>query len=185
MVIVNKRKFYSKITIFIILIAIGIFCISPIKKALYPLKHQDIIVKYSNEYQLDPYLVMAIISAESRFQENANSHKDAMGLMQLTEKTAKWCIERFELSLNSENIYHPQTNILIGCAYLDYLMDVFDGETQTVVAAYNAGEGNVRKWLSDKDYSKDNKTLTDIPFEETKNYVEKVMKRYNIYKQMY
>lgn len=185
MVIVNKRKFYSKITIFILLILVVFLSVTPIKKAIYPLRYEDIIVKYSNEYQLDPYLVMAIISAESRFDANANSHKGAMGLMQLTEKTAKWCIERFELSLKSENIYHPQTNILIGCAYLDYLMDVFDGEIQTAVAAYNAGEGNVRKWLSDKNYSIDNKTLTDIPFEETKNYVEKVIKRYKIYKQMY
>lgn len=185
MVIVNKRKFYSKITIFILLILVVFLSVTPIKKAIYPLRYEDIIVKYSNEYQLDPYLVMAIISAESRFDANANSHKDAMGLMQVTEQTAKWCVDRFDLDISSENLYNPDTNIHIGCAYMDFLIDVFDGELQTAVAAYNAGQGNVKKWLADKTYSSDGKTLSDIPFEETKNYVEKVMKRYKTYKQMY
>jgi len=185
MVIVNKRKFYSKITIFILLILVVFLSVTPIKKAIYPLRYEDIIVKYSNEYQLDPYLVMAIISAESRFEENANSHKDAMGLMQVTEQTAKWCVDRFELDISSENLYNPDTNIHIGCAYMDFLIDVFDGELQTAIAAYNAGQGNVKKWLADKTYSSDGKTLSDIPFEETKNYVEKVMKRYETYKQLY
>lgn len=185
MVIVNKRKFYSKITIFILLILVVFLSVTPIKKAIYPLRYEDIIVKYSNEYQLDPYLVMAIISAESRFEENANSHKDAMGLMQVTEQTAKWCVDRFELDISSENLYNPDTNIHIGCAYMDFLIDVFDGELQTAVAAYNAGQGNVKKWLSDERYSLDGKTLKQIPFEETKNYVEKVLKRYEIYKKLY
>lgn len=185
MVIVNKRKFYSKITIFILLILVVFLSVTPIKKAIYPLRYEDIIVKYSNEYQLDPYLVMAIISAESRFDANANSHKDAMGLMQVTEQTAKWCVDRFELDISSENLYNPDTNIHIGCAYMDFLIDVFDGELQTAVAAYNAGQGNVKKWLADKAYSSDGKTLSDIPFEETKNYVEKVMKRHEIYKKLY
>ena len=185
MVIVNKRKFYSKITLFIILIVVGFMSVTPIKKAIYPLKHKDIIIQYSNKYELDPYLVMAIICTESRFNENANSHKGARGLMQITEETATWCVEKFKIQADAKNIYNPRTNIEVGCAYLDFLVDLFEGETTTAVAAYNAGQGNVKKWLSDERYSLDGKTLEQIPFEETKNYVEKVLKRYEIYKKLY
>lgn len=185
MVIVNKRKFYSKITIFIILIVVGFLSVTPIKKAIYPLRYEDIIINHSTAYELDPYLVMAVISAESRFNQNANSHKDAKGLMQITEETAKWCMDKFELDTNIENIFLPDTNIEIGCAYMSFLIDLFEGEISTAVAAYNAGQGNVKKWLSDERYSLDGKTLKQIPFEETKNYVEKVLKRYEIYKKLY
>ncbi len=184
MVIVNKQKFYSKIIILLCVI-VAFFAITPIKKAVYPLEHRNIIQSCSMEYNLDPYFVMAVISAESRFDQNANSHKGAMGLMQITEQTAKWCIEHFELDADINDIYKPEVNILIGCAYLDYLADIFDGETETVIAAYNAGQGNVKNWLNDRRYSDDGKTLKVIPFDETKVYVEKVIKRYGVYKDLY
>ena len=185
MIIVSKRKFLSKILILLICIIIAFFAVTPIKKLIYPLKHQDIITKYSEQYQLDPYLVMGVISSESRFVEAANSHKGAMGLMQLTEETATWCIEHFKLDVSIEDVYKPDVNIRIGCAYMSYLIEVFDGETGTAIAAYNAGQGNVKNWLSDKRYSDDGKTLDVIPFDETKEYVEKVMKRHEIYKDLY
>ena len=103
----------------------------------------------------------------------------------ITEETAKWSIEHFKLDANIEDIYKPEINILIGCAYLDYLTDIFNDETETVIAAYNAGQGNVKKWLNDNRNSDDDKTLTEIPFGETKHYVTKVMKRYEIYKNLY
>lgn len=184
MIIVNKRKFYSKIII-LLCILLAFFAVTPIKKTIYPLKYREIIENCSREYNLDPYFVMAVIHTESRFDENANSHKGAMGLMQITEETAKWSIEHFKLDANIEDIYKPEINILIGCAYLDYLTDIFNDETETVIAAYNAGQGNVKKWLNDKRYSDDGKTLTEIPFGETKHYVIKVMKRYEIYKNLY
>ncbi len=184
MVIVNKQKLYSKIIIAICII-IALFAATPIKKAVYPLEHRDIIESCSKQYSLDPYFVMAVISAESGFDQNAKSHKGAMGLMQLTEKTAKWCIEHFELDVDIKDIYKPEVNILIGCAYLDYLQNVFDFETQTAIAAYNAGQGNVKNWLIDRRYSDDGKTLKVIPFDETKHYVKKVTKRYKNYKKLY
>ncbi len=184
MIIVNKRKFYSKIIILLCII-LAFFAATPVKKAIYPLEHREIIETNSKEYMLDPYFVMAVISAESRFDQNANSHKNAMGLMQITPDTAKWCVEQFKLDADAQNLFDPNTNILIGCAYLHYLIDVFDGYVYTAVAAYNAGQGNVRNWLTDKRYSQNGKTLDEIPFDETKDYVEKITKRYEIYKKLY
>lgn len=184
MIIVNKKFFCFKIIILLCIVAL-FFAATPIKKLVYPLEYREYIEQYSKEYKLDPYFVMAIISAESRFDESANSHKNAMGLMQITKETAKWCVEQFNLKADAANLYDPETNILIGCAYLNYLVGHFDGYAYTAVAAYNAGQGNVKGWLSDKRYSKDGKTLELIPFDETKEYVEKVEKRYETYKKLY
>ncbi len=187
LVIVNKKRFYTAITItaLILISLITALLIPPVTKAVYPLKYERQILTHSKEYGLDPYLIMGVISAESQFEADAVSHKDAMGLMQVKEDTAKWCIEHFELDADVENIYQPDTNILIGCAYIDYLIDMFGGHTDVAIAAYNAGQGNVKKWLEDSRYSKDGKTLTKIPFEETENYVKKVRNREKIYRDLY
>lgn len=185
MVFVIKKKFIYFLLVIILMIVLGGILKAPVQKIIYPLKHEEYIHKYSSEYDIEPYLVMGIISAESRFDENAVSHKDAIGLMQLKEETAMWCIEKFNIDLANSNLYAPDVNINIGCAYLSFLLDYFDGEIKTAVAAYNAGQGNVSKWLKDKKYSSDGKTLDNIPFKETSDYVEKVFKRKNIYKRLY
>ena len=187
LVIVNKKRFYTAITItaLIVISLIVALLIPPVTKAVYPLKYESQILTHSAQYDLDPYLIMGIISAESQFEADAVSHKDAMGLMQVKEETAKWCIDHFELDADVEDIYKPDTNILIGCAYIDYLIDMFEGNTDVAVAAYNAGQGNVKKWLADSRYSDDGKTLKNIPFDETEKYVKKVRNREKIYRDLY
>ena len=184
-IVLNKKKFITVISVIIVLGAICLFSVKPVLKALYPLKHEESITTYSSEYSLDPYLVMAVISAESGFEENALSHKDAKGLMQLKEETAQWCVEKFDIDTTHEKIYEAETNIMIGCCYLSYLTEIFHGETKTAIAAYNAGQGNVSEWLKNPEYSDDGKTLKKIPFKETEAYVEKVMKRQQIYQKLY
>ncbi|MBQ4631073.1 MAG: lytic transglycosylase domain-containing protein [Clostridia bacterium] len=151
-----------------------------LKKA-YPLKYEDYIISCSEKYNLDKYLIMGIISAESKFNENAVSHKDAKGLMQIKDETALWCIENFEISTDCE----PQElNIRIGCAYMRYLLDKYHGNEKTALAAYNAGEGNVNEWL--KNQSTDsNSALESIPYKETADYVKRVDKRAKIYRFLY
>ncbi len=187
LVIVNRKRFYTAVTIttLILLSIIIAILIPPVTKAVHPLKYEKQILSYAQKYHLDPYLIMGIISAESRFEADATSHKDAKGLMQIKEDTAKWCIEQFELDADIEDIYQPDTNILIGCTYIDYLIDMFEGNTDVAIAAYNAGQGNVRKWLEDSRYSDDGKTLKKIPFEETEKYVKKVRNRQEIYRDLY
>ena len=154
-----------------------------IKALLYPRKYSVYVEKYADEYNLDENLVYSIIKAESKFDENAVSRRGAKGLMQIADITRDWAIE--ELELNDDiDIYDPETNIRIGCWYLNTLYKEF-GKTDLVIAAYNGGSGNVKKWLSDKEYSKDGENLYIIPFSETDKYLIKVNKFYEKYKMLY
>ena len=166
-----------RVIIFIIVIFIAF---KPIMRQCYHVSHIDIIEKHSSEYSLDKHLIMAVISVESKFNENAISRKDAKGLMQLKEKTAIWCMEQFDIESRDRSLYDPELNIQIGCAYLSYLLDKFDSNVNTALAAYNAGEGNVAKWLHEQ-----NGVLTTIPFNETKKYVESVNQKMKIYDFLY
>lgn len=147
----------------------------------YPLKYLDIIEKNTDIYRIDPALICAVIHAESKFAERAVSHKGASGLMQITEGTADWIAGQMDLRDYSFNrIFEPSLNISIGCRYLAWLMARYEN-VDSAVAAYNAGSGNVDKWLKNSMYSADGKTLRNIPFKETRDYV----KRVRINKQIY
>lgn len=157
-----------------------------VEKTLYPLEHTSYIEKYSEEYRLDKWLVISIIWVESKFDSTATSPKDARGLMQITPETGKWAAKKIGIKeFDAEELYDPETNIRIGCWYLDNLRTQFDGHLEVIVAAYNGGSGNVTKWLEDKKYSDDGVTLKKIPFEETENYVERVFTAYDRYREIY
>ena len=182
----KKKKGFLKILIISFVLALCVtLALEPFMKFLYPLKYRDDIEECASVYYLDKYLVMGIISAESGFDSDAQSHKDAHGLMQLKDETALWCVENFELDIPKEDIHKPENNIRIGCAYMRYLLDIYGGNVDTAVAAYNAGLGNVNKWLADKRYSDGKTTLRTIPFEETRVYVQKVQKRKELYNKLY
>lgn len=183
----NKKKtgILSLLLIAAVISAVGAVSLTPILKFIYPLKYEKQIAEYSKEFNLDKYLVMGIISAESNFDVDAESHKSAHGLMQLRDETALWCIHNLDLDISEDSIREPNSNIRIGCAYMRYLTDLYKGNVVTAAAAYNAGLGNVNKWLADKRYSKEGITLAAIPFSETKAYVEKVQKRAKIYERLY
>ncbi len=154
-----------------------------IKTLIYPRKYSVYVQKYSEEYNLDENLVYSIIKAESKFDEKALSRRGAKGLMQIADITRDWAID--ELELNDDiDIYDPETNIRIGCWYLNTLYKEF-GKTDLVIAAYNGGSGNVKKWLVDEEYSKDGENLHIIPFSETDRYLVKVNKYYEQYKMLY
>lgn len=140
------------------------------KRVLYPVAYSEYIVKYSAEYDLDVFLVMGVIKQESNFVPEAESDY-AFGLMQLTSDTAEWNAK--QMGLENCDYADPETNIRIGCHYLRYLIDHYKN-TDTALAAYNAGMGNVSSWLSNSEYSSDGVTLDNIPFSETRHYVRKV-----------
>lgn len=154
------------------------------KNIAHPVGYTDLIEKYSRENDLDKYLVMAVIKTESSFIADAHSGK-ASGLMQLTDETAEWICGKMKLDYDNIDLMDPETSVKLGCYYLKYLIDKYDGKIDTALAAYNGGMGNVAKWLDDKKYSDDGETLKDIPFPETKNYVEKVNKSWEYYKENY
>lgn len=178
-----------KFFIYILLVATmitAVINIKPIMRCFYPLKHKDIIKYYSEKYKTDPVLVAAVIKTESDFNENAVSSKNAIGLMQLTDSTAEWAAKKMTLSNYDKSLlYKPEYNIRIGCWYISYLEKELNGNTNLILAAYNGGIGNVKKWLNNQNSSSDGQNLDYIPFKETDKYVKKVNVNYNIYKFLY
>jgi Transglycosylase SLT domain len=113
-----------------------------------------IIYQEAKKNDLPPELVAAVVHTESKFVPTARSNRGAVGLMQLVPKTGRW--------LGANNLTDPAQNIQAGAKYLRYLTDRFSGDQQKAIAAYNAGEGNVRRFNGVP------------PFKETRNYVQKV-----------
>jgi len=120
----------------------------------------ELVRKLAPEYRLDPNLVLAVVEVESNFNPNAQSHKNAQGLMQLIPETA----ERFGV----QNVWDPEQNLRGGMAYLRWLLDNFDGDIQLALAGYNAGEEAVRRHQGIPPYS------------ETRAYVNRISRRLNL-----
>ena len=166
----------------IILVAVGYNIIG----RLYPMDCYETVLKYSKEYELDPFLVMAVIKTESNFKTDATSDKSAMGLMQITDDTAKWCCEKLGIeTYEKQMLYESDFSIRLGAFYLDYLLEKYDGDLSCAICAYNAGMGNADKWLKDSKYSPDGKTITNTPFKETTGYLNKVKFNYKVYEILY
>ena len=143
----------------------------------YPLKYEEQINKYSEEFGVEDSLVASVIYEESRFNPNSNSHKGAVGLMQLVPETAEYISKKLkDKGFDSTKIADVDQNIRYGTYYLKYLDDKYK-DSDRVLAAYNAGEGNVDRWISEGDYQ--------IKFEETRNFVDRVKKSKSIYEKLY
>lgn len=182
----NRLKKNAKLILFfaIALIAI-IFILEGTIKMLYPLKFKEYVYRYSDEYDLDPYLVFSIIKAESSFEPDATSHKNARGLMQVTDDTAFWIAEMMGIKdFKVQYLYDPDTNIRFGCWLLHNLEGQFDSDV-LVVASYNAGASCVHSWLGNSKYSMTGKSLDVIPYKETEIYTKKVKNYHNVYKMLY
>lgn len=155
-------------------------------KLFYPIEYEEAVARYSEQYDLDASLVFGIIKVESKFDSSAVSRKGAIGLMQIMPDTGWWIAERMELDgFEEEDLYDYETNIKMGSWYIKSLVDEFGGNIETALAAYNGGLGNVKKWLSDDRYSQDGQNLSEIPFKETSDYVEKVMSARDVYRDIY
>lgn len=159
-----------------------------IKTSQYPQSYKEYVDKAAKDYDLDPALIYAVIRTESGFNANAESHAGAYGLMQITDDTFEHYMNLRGESGNYtvEDLFTPSVNIDYGCNILSDHINTF-GDEECAVAAYNAGPGNVEAWLSDPVISPDGKTLIveNIPFDETRNYVERVEESKKVYKELY
>lgn len=170
----------------LVIIAIITINFKIILKSFFPLEYKESILEYSQLYNVDPNWVASVINTESNFNVDATSSKGAIGLMQIMPETGAWIGGLLKIEDFKENmIIDPKINIRMGTWYLNKLSNDFNGDFELVLAAYNGGPGNVTKWLGDDKYSKDGKSLIDIPFKETKNYVKKVKANYKVYKYLY
>jgi soluble lytic murein transglycosylase len=184
-----KRRGKASFLTALVLVCIAYFAVMQIPvviKMIYPLYFKETIIKYSEEYKLPPPMVAAVIKTESGFDVFAESSKSARGLMQITPSTGKWIAEKVQMkSYNDDMLYDPEVNIKFGCWYIRYLYASYNNDMNLTFAAYNGGRGNVDKWLQNEKLSKDGKNLDQIPFEETKNFVNRVNNNYKIYKKLY
>ena len=155
-----------------------------LQKTLYPLKYEKYVATYCRKYNLEESFVFAVIKCESSFQSDAVSSAGAMGLMQIMPDTFTWLKTKTGEDLPQKMLFDPETSIRYGCLLYSMFIEQFGTEAEAV-AAYHAGPNSVKKWLEDENYSKDGKTLYDIPFSSTKAYVQNVMKTKDIYEKLY
>lgn len=156
-------------------------------KTAYPLPYQEYVEAYAADYEVAPSLVYAVMATESSFEPDAVSAAGAMGLMQLTADTFDWARMRMgtqDNGMTTDDLFDPEVNIRHGTYVLHLLREDFHS-TATLLAAYNAGRTTVLNWLEDERYSQDGETLVDIPIEETRQYVLKVLQTQETYQQLY
>jgi len=156
-----------------------------VRELALPLRHEDIIRQQSEAKELDPSLVAAVIYAESRFRDQT-SHAGARGLMQITPRTARY-IARLSGGTTFEqgDLATPQINIAYGTYYLRYLLDRYSENRVLALAAYNGGEGNVDRWIREASTTEPRFAIDEIPFAETRHYVEGVLDAQGDYRKKY
>lgn len=165
-----------RLTIFLLAATLFLFGGAAYCRIRFPMKYKSEIKYFSDKYGIEENLVFAVIKAESGFNPNKVSEKGAAGLMQIMPETAEYIGERF-FSGRKFDLFLPAENIEAGCFYIFYLSEKFENTTE-ILAAYNAGEGNVKLWKNEKDAPL---TENDIPFSETKSYVKRVISYRKIY----
>lgn len=147
---------------------------------LYPAAYMQEVQDAAREYDIDPMLLLAVMREESRFASDARSVAGAMGLLQLMPATAQKVAKSARVITNGNGngyLYDPRTNIRLGAYYLKQLLARF-GSAPMAIAAYNAGENAVSKWLKEGGYTEPDEFIEDIPYNETRNYVKKVLTSY-------
>ena len=181
-------KFLGKIIGFIILTILTVIGLSygiiAYQSSRTQINYQDQIKKYSDKYNVDPLLTAAIVKVESDFDNDAQSHQNAKGLMQLLDETAKHSAEVIGEKYYPEKLNDIDYNLNLGVGHYDYLFKYYNNK-ELALAAYNGGVGNVDKWIDEGLLDKNDPDISKIPFNETRQYVTKVLSNYNVYKTFY
>ena len=151
--------------------------------ALFPIPYREDILQWSEQRQLNPFLVTALIRQESRFEKQIRSSAGAVGLMQVMPETGKWVAEKIDLL--EYDVEKPNDNIQLGTWFLDFTHKEYDNNSLLALASYNAGPGNVSKWVKKYGFSDPDAFIEKIPFPETKGYVENVFANYWNYLRLY
>lgn len=181
----HTRGIFFAAVLIILALVIALMLGRELEKRTYRLDYPNTVAEYAEEYELDPYLVAAMIHCESGNRTDAVSPDGALGLMQIMPKTGEWIAGKLQIEdFHTDLLFEPTVNIRFGCWYLRFLMDRYDQDRQLAVAAYNAGHGTVDKWIDDPKVSAGG-NLVDIPYPETKTYVEKVQRAYEKYESLY
>lgn len=187
----GKKNKLIIIALFLVLIVVLLGPIGfgeKMMKIMYSKKYENLVVIYSEKYQVDSDLIFALIKAESNFNSSAVSGKGAKGLMQLMEETAKDVSKKTDLKIEpdeiGEKLLQADVNIELGTKYISILLEKYNN-TAIALTAYNAGIGTVDNWIEKGVIKKDGEDIQNIPYKETNNYVRKILRDYKIYKKLY
>ncbi|HWY42486.1 MAG TPA: transglycosylase SLT domain-containing protein [Candidatus Sulfotelmatobacter sp.] len=153
-------------------------------KALYPLPYESPVRRESGKNELDPAVVAGLIRQESTFQADALSHANAYGLMQLLPKTAKILAKQLRVKYTKDRLYEPDYNIQLGTFYFKGLVQL-TGAPEYALAAYNAGEDRIAAWKAERIYDEVPELVESIPFTETREYVQIVLRNAQLYRMIY
>jgi soluble lytic murein transglycosylase len=155
-------------------------------RTVYPLQHGAAIRAAAQKNDVDPALVAAVIYVESGFDEHARSPQGAVGLMQVLPATAQEIAHRTGGSaFDTGDLEDPKVNVRYGTYYLRTVLDQFDGDTLSAVAAYNAGGGAVGEWTAVAEAEGRSLRAADIPYAETRAYVSEVLRVRKLYRENY
>lgn len=184
---ITKIVIAISVIILILTLLFGVIKVQNIVlKKIYPTKYSEYVYKYAKEYEVDPILIFAIIKAESNFNPNVVSGSKAIGLMQLMETTAEEIARKQQIKfIEGESLYNPELNIRLGTKYFSNLMKEYKDNYLLALTAYNAGIGNVKRWIEQGIIKEDGSDIENIPYKETNNYVRKILRDYKIYKELY
>lgn len=152
-------------------------------QALYPFPYQEEITSFAQQRNINPLLVISIMRQESRFEEDIKSTAGAVGLMQMLPSTADWAAKN--LQVEKYSLTNPQDSIKLGTWFLKEIHRPYQNNSLLAVASYNAGQGNLGRWLDNQDEIDFDEFVESIPFYETKNYVKQVFGNYWNYLQLY
>ena len=152
----------------------------------YPAPYRQSLVKAAKTRKVDPRFLLALMRQESVFKPYAKSPAGARGLLQFTIDAAQKYARGAGLSSISETqLYQPDTSILLGAEYVEELSSMFPQQLEAVAASYNGGEDNVARWVTRARHKDPGVFTSEIGFDETKGYVQKVMANYRVYTQLY
>jgi soluble lytic murein transglycosylase len=154
-------------------------------QARYPFPYLNEIEKWSQQQKINPLLVTAVMRQESRFQPKVKSTAGATGLMQVLPSTAKWIAPQIKMDAQKIDLENESENIMYGTWYLDHTHEQYQNNSLLAIASYNAGPGNVSKWLQTLSKDDPDEFVEAIPFDETKNYVRQVFGNYWNYLRLY
>jgi len=154
-------------------------------EALFPKPYWTDLRRFSSGNALDPYLVASLIRQESEFNPNAVSRKNAVGLMQLLPSAGKLVAKQAKLRhFSATQLFTPAVNLQLGTLYFRNTVDKF-GAFEYALAAYNAGDDRVKEWLAQGKYRDPQEFVESIPFTETREYVQAILRNANVYRQLY
>ena len=157
----------------------------PYWEALFPKPYWADLKKFSSSNALDPYLVASLIRQESEFNPAAVSRANAVGLMQLLPKVGKGVAKQEKLKhFSTQQLFTPAVNMQLGTRYFRSMVDKF-GAFEYALAAYNAGADRVQDWLGQGKYRDPQEFVESIPFTETREYVQAILRNENVYRQLY